>query len=186
VKGSADVIDKRSKTAAQRLAPSHQHVIVIALSLKRRRSTQRLFQASADAIALDRAPDAFGHCQSHSRAWNGFFSRSLAAAGLQRESIDRKAPSARDALVIGSSRQAAMRFADGVRDAVLMQGVKAPFRGVFADTPTAGRRPKPWRINQAESFLRPRARRAASTLRPPTVAERARKPWRRLRTSLLG
>ena len=30
--------------------------------------------------------------------------------------------------------------------------------------------------DQAESFLRPRARRAASTLRPPTVAVRARKP----------
>ena len=39
---------------------------------------------------------------------------------------------------------------------------------------------------QAESFLRPRARRAASTLRPPTVAVRARKPWRRARTSRLG
>jgi hypothetical protein len=40
--------------------------------------------------------------------------------------------------------------------------------------------------NQADSFLRPRARRAASTLRPPTVAVRARKPWRRARTSRLG
>ena len=40
--------------------------------------------------------------------------------------------------------------------------------------------------NQAESFLRPRARRAASTLRPPTVAERVRNPWRRARTRLLG
>src|SRR3954465_6456301 len=39
---------------------------------------------------------------------------------------------------------------------------------------------------QADSVLRPRARRAASTLRPPTVAVRARKPWRRLRTRLLG
>ena len=32
------------------------------------------------------------------------------------------------------------------------------------------------RPDQAESFLRPRARLAAITLRPPTVAERARKP----------
>ena len=39
---------------------------------------------------------------------------------------------------------------------------------------------------QADSRLRPRARRALSTLRPPFVARRARKPWRRLRTSLLG
>jgi hypothetical protein len=42
------------------------------------------------------------------------------------------------------------------------------------------------RLGQAESFLRPRARRARSTLRPPTVAVRARKPWRRARTRLLG
>lgn len=40
--------------------------------------------------------------------------------------------------------------------------------------------------DQAERRLRPRALRAAITLRPPTVAMRARKPWRRLRTSLLG
>jgi hypothetical protein len=38
----------------------------------------------------------------------------------------------------------------------------------------------------ALSRLRPRARRAAITLRPPFFAMRARKPWRRLRTSLLG
>ena len=38
----------------------------------------------------------------------------------------------------------------------------------------------------ALSFLRPRARRAFSTLRPPTVAIRARNPCRRLRTRLLG
>ena len=39
---------------------------------------------------------------------------------------------------------------------------------------------------QAESRLRPRARRVATTFRPPTVAMRARKPWRRLRTSFEG
>jgi hypothetical protein len=38
----------------------------------------------------------------------------------------------------------------------------------------------------ALSRLRPCARRAATTLRPPFVAMRARKPCRRLRTSLLG
>ena len=39
---------------------------------------------------------------------------------------------------------------------------------------------------QALSRLRPRVRRAESTLRPPFVAIRERKPWRRLRTNLLG
>jgi hypothetical protein len=42
------------------------------------------------------------------------------------------------------------------------------------------------RARHALSRLRPRARRAATTLRPPLVAMRARKPWRRLRTNLLG
>jgi hypothetical protein len=41
-------------------------------------------------------------------------------------------------------------------------------------------------IDHALSRLRPRARRAASTLRPPLVAIRVRKPCRRLRTNLLG
>ncbi len=39
---------------------------------------------------------------------------------------------------------------------------------------------------QAESRLRPLARRRDSTFWPPLVAMRARKPWRRARTSRLG
>src|SRR5438132_11514112 len=46
------------------------------------------------------------------------------------------------------------------------------------------RTPELWA--QADRRLRPFARRAASTLRPAAVAMRARKPWRRLRTRLLG
>jgi hypothetical protein len=42
------------------------------------------------------------------------------------------------------------------------------------------------RVCQADRRLRPFARRAAITRRPPGVAIRARKPWRRLRISLLG
>lgn len=41
-------------------------------------------------------------------------------------------------------------------------------------------------VRQADNLLRPLARRAASTLRPPVVALRARKPWRRLRLRRLG
>ena len=44
----------------------------------------------------------------------------------------------------------------------------------------------PPRKPYALSFLRPCARRRARTLRPPLVAMRVRKPWRRLRTNLLG
>jgi hypothetical protein len=55
----------------------------------------------------------------------------------------------------------------------------------FRAFPEALEQPRP-RPGQALSLLRPRARRAASTRRPPVVAIRARKPCRRLRTSLLG
>src|SRR5512145_2110466 len=40
--------------------------------------------------------------------------------------------------------------------------------------------------DQADRRLRPLALRRASTLRPPVVDMRARKPWRRLRTSRDG
>lgn len=40
--------------------------------------------------------------------------------------------------------------------------------------------------DQADSFLRPRARRRAMTWRPFLVAMRARKPWLRLRFNTLG
>jgi hypothetical protein len=40
--------------------------------------------------------------------------------------------------------------------------------------------------NYADRRLRPLARRRARTLRPPTVAIRFRKPWRRFRTSFDG
>jgi len=46
--------------------------------------------------------------------------------------------------------------------------------------------PSDQKKNQAHRTLRPRARRALSTLRPFLVAMRARKPWRALRTRLDG
>ena len=48
-----------------------------------------------------------------------------------------------DPLKFGPLGQAAKRLAGAAGPAILMQGVKAPFRGVFTDTRTAGRRPKP-------------------------------------------
>src|SRR5690606_18060661 len=60
----------------------------------------------------------------------------------------------------------------------------------FQQTPGAGK-PEALisrlsRRDYGQSRARPLARRAASTLRPPLVAMRARKPWVRLRRRLLG
>src|SRR6476646_7919031 len=68
---------------------------------------------------------------------------------------------------------------DGAHTAPHCQEFRTPAQPLHAEQ---ARRRKP----QADSRLRPRARRAESTLRPPVVAIRVRKPWRRLRTSLLG
>jgi len=68
---------------------------------------------------------------------------------------------------------------DGAHTAPHCQEFRTPAQPLHAEH---ARRRKP----QADSRLRPRARRAESTLRPPVVAIRVRKPWRRLRTSLLG
>lgn len=58
--------------------------------------------------------------------------------------------------------------------------------GAPGEPAEGGRRRRSLASSQAQSTLRPRARRAFSTLRPPLVAMRARKPCRRLRTRLLG
>ena len=87
------------------------------------------------------------------------------------------AASARDALKFGPSGQAANRFAGGARDCrphARRQGSLPRRLHRHANGRTTAE--AAGRVDQAESFLRPRARRAASTLRPPTVAERARKP----------
>jgi len=57
-------------------------------------------------------------------------------------------------------------------------------RGAFRSL--SGRAEAALPSRQAESFLRPLARRLARMLRPPTVAVRLRKPCRRLRTSFEG
>jgi hypothetical protein len=101
--GSADIIDEHGETTTQRLAPGHQHVIVIALRLKRLSGAQRLFQPPADAIALDRATDASRHREPHSRAGDGLPLGSVASTGLQGEGLDRYAPSARDTLKFSPS-----------------------------------------------------------------------------------
>jgi len=67
----ADIVDERGETPPQRLAPGHQHVVVIALGLKRGRRAQSLFKPPANPISLDRPADALGYRQTHAGAASG-------------------------------------------------------------------------------------------------------------------
>ena len=133
-----------------------------------------LFQPSADAIAHDRAADAFGHCQSHARARDGFFPGSSrrrdCKVKVSTENGDRARRAETRPAWSGdqSCRRGRARHPHARRQGSLPRRLHRHANGRTAA--------KPKRADQAESFLRPRARRAASTLRPPTVAERARKP----------
>ena len=143
--GFADIVDEGGETAAQRLAPGHQHVVVIALRLKGPSGPERFFQPPPDPIALDRAADASGDGQADARARDGirFGSR---RAGLQREGLGRDAPAARHALKFGPPGQAAERFAGGKRPSIVAQG-RLHVLGVAADeeigrTAAEARRPR--------------------------------------------
>ena len=122
-------------------------------------------QPAPGAIALDGVADLLAGGQAKT---NGDASRSGAlpfvmSAYLQDQSWrDMLAPCARDRQKLRATQQAA--------DAGAVQA----------------RRLGQARRYQALRTLRPWARRRAITLRPPGVDMRARKPWRRLRTILLG
>ena len=92
---------------------------------------------------------------------------------------------------VGPGRRVGIRRAVSAADGAVRRGAaivvepasRTPLR--FA-TSAGGRRPPGASVSGGEFLAAARARRAAMTLRPPTVAMRARKPWRRLRTILEG
>ena len=88
-KGGADIIDERDETTAQRLAPGHQHVIVIALRLKRlpQRATPLLAAYGRDCVRPRRRRSWSRSGRLAPPARLSFVQR-LPAAGLQRESLN--------------------------------------------------------------------------------------------------
>jgi hypothetical protein len=87
-KSLAQVIDQPGEGTPKRLAPGHQHVIVIGLRLKGTRGAQGLFQPAADAVAHDSAADLPCHGDSDSgdrRPIVGI----LAARRLERKRFER-------------------------------------------------------------------------------------------------
>jgi hypothetical protein len=115
-----------------------------------------LAQPPPDAVALDRVAGLACDRDAEAGSLSGF--------GLQALSRDQREGRAGNAPCL-AQRKEILALAQPLR--------RAPNRCLL-------------RRVQADRRLRPRARRAASTLRPPLVDMRERKPWRRLRTSLLG
>jgi hypothetical protein len=84
------IIDQPGEGTPERLAPGHEHVIVIGLRLKGTRSAQGLFQPAADTVAHDSAADlpCHGDADSGDR-WPVV--GVLASRRLERERFDRAA-----------------------------------------------------------------------------------------------
>ena len=166
--GAADLVHQRQEGLAKRFPSGHHHVIVIGARLKRFGGAERLFQPATHPIADDRIADFLGDGETHSRARLQLARRPFRR--LQGESAREFSVRPVTPAEIGPASSAGKRAGRG-RLVVLAQGSHSVGQG-RANALRAGT----VRRCQAESFLRPRARRALRTLRPPTVAMRARKP----------
>jgi hypothetical protein len=159
LEGTAQLAENGVEAGLEQRPAGDDHVIVPGPSVARKNGGDRGPQASPNAIALHGAADAAGDGEADAR-----FVLIVAHANLQREELAVNLASAGGGEEFGPPPQPAGPAAKRRR------------RGRIAGTSA----------RQALSRLRPRARRAAITLRPPVVAMRARKPCRRFRTSLLG
>jgi hypothetical protein len=174
--GCVDAVERRGKVAhhnvelcPQRRRPPHQHIIVACAQRCSRGDAYQLAQTPPHAVALHRVADLLGDRKSDS--WRSGFG---AQARLQDESACRRACASCGSLGGGPKVTPAFQplHETDIRTVRIEMGPARPGRAALSA--------------QALNFLRPRARRAAKTLRPPLVAMRLRKPWRRLRTNLLG
>jgi hypothetical protein len=121
------------------------------------------FPPPPDAIALNRSADFSGDCEADAR----------------RPFI--VSPPQLDDGALRSPRQRASRGQEIPPSQKALHSL-----GPLLRNELTLRQSRKWARPQAERRLRLSARRRRSTLRPPFVAMRARKPWRRLRMSLLG
>jgi len=156
------------KSGIEGCPAGNQDIVEVASRVVTHNVADGSFEASFDTIALHRIPDflADGKTEPGSA---GRCALVILTPGLKDEARRRKAGT----------------FA-------YSQELRAAFEG---RNPSAGR---PRRLHlccghapiryrpQADRRLRPFARRRARILRPPAVCIRLRKPWRRLRTILLG
>ena len=158
-------------------ALSDQHIIMAGAKRVRRGEPDELAQAAAHPVALDRIADLFADGETNPRLTDlcPVLCLQDKTAGMSSHTIGSRARS-------GS-------LANGPKVTPAFQPLHCSdfgMTGFEKETFANAMQPKYRARRQALSLLRPRARRAAKTLRPPLLAIRARKPWRRLRTSLLG
>ena len=140
---------------------------------------QRLFQLLPKqgevALYTFGAPDQHMIRPGHAKRWQQF-ARQNAKAALHPVADDSAANLFRDRDAVPHRRIAVAAFAhqqDKARHGRTPSAIRRQKIGALAHD---GRRAIKRRVVQALRLLRPRARRARSTLRPPGVAMRARKP----------
>jgi hypothetical protein len=151
------------KRQAERAAPPDQNVIVSFMQASCGCQPHHLAQAAANTVAFHSVAHLARHREADARTV-----RIAAPARLQHE-----------------------RAAGRPRSRCGSPKVRPALQPLHGNTRLGKARLGKTRFERARacyalSRLRPCARRAATTLRPPLVAMRARKPWRRLRTNLLG
>ena len=147
------------------LAPN-QHMVCTGHALVRQKFAQKRAKPALHPVAHHCVADFLG--DGNAKAQQRLFARALV---YQKH---KSGPCDPDGMICGQK----------VRP--LGNDGKLQIRARSAVTNKLDRRKRLFRLDQADSFLRPRARRARKMFRPPTVAVRARKPWRRARTRLLG
>jgi hypothetical protein len=172
VKRATEFLQHRVKRDLECRAPSDQHVIVSGLQQSRRRKPNELAQAAPHAVTLDGIADLFADGETNPRR-----TALPARTGLQNKAAGM------------SPRAGPGSLGDGPKLTPPFQPLHCSDFGmtVLKDPLAIDSQPK-HRAGRAQALsrFRPRERRAAKTLRPPLLAMRARKPCRRLRTSLLG
>lgn len=138
-----------------------------------RRHPHDFAQATFDPIALDGTADLLCHSEADARTGSTLGFRGIRQEREKRAMSFSTSTGPKEISTFPQPQRGCRRSTDHSR-------CRRPVRAV----PTRSGYFR--RGNQAERRLRPRDRRAAITFRPPTVAILARKPWRRLRTILLG
>jgi hypothetical protein len=171
-----DAVERRSEVTLhdiecgpERRRPSHQHIIVAGAKRCGRGDADQFAEAPPHAVAFHGIADLLGDREPNPRR-----SGLGTPVRLEDEGARRRACASCGSLGGGPKVTPAFQplHETDIRIVLNRNGDPRPDRAALSA--------------QALNFFRPRARRAAKTLRPPLLAMRVRKPWRRLRTNLLG